>query len=132
LKHVLIVTIGTLACAGGGLRSERAEPCTADTTVYSYGDTLAGVTAPTPAWMPRPRPGFGKVTVEAIVGKNGRVERGSQRSFGAAAADERWAANEAVFWTEFVPARRAGCSVRFRYRITFLAGIEQTVPDSGN
>jgi hypothetical protein len=76
-----------------------------------------------------PRGGFGKVTAQGTVGKNGRIERGSLRTFGSPAMEEREAAADALFWTSFSPARRDGCAVRFRYRITFLVGIPQAVPE---
>jgi hypothetical protein len=131
MKWVLItLATASVACASGRGAAELPEGCAPDSTIYTYADTLRGVGPPlvVRALFP-PRPGFGRVTAEGVVGVNGRVERGTLRTFGAGGIDERTAAGDALFWATFQPAIRDGCPVRFRYRITYMAGIPQRVPD---
>jgi hypothetical protein len=61
--------------------------------------------------------------VEGIVDRRGRIERGSLTTSGGGPGDDRWAAGDALFWSEFAPARRNGCPVRFRYRLAFVGGV---------
>lgn len=130
MKGVLIWTAGLAACAGGAVGSaERSEPCPVDSTLYSYRDTTRGVTPPVLLHSTMPRGGFGRLTAQGIVGANGRVERRSVRTFGTGYPDDRVAAGDAFFWSRFAPATREGCAVRFLYRVTYMAGIPQNIPD---
>ena len=134
MKRVLIwaAAAALTACASAAVgTTERSEPCPQDAFLYSYRDTGQGVDAPVllRSTMP-PRGGFGRITAQGIVGPDGRVERRSVSTFGSGGPDERIAAGDALFWSRFVPAKREGCAVRFLYRITYMAGIPQRVPDA--
>ncbi len=115
------------ACAtlGGG---ELPDPCPDDTTVYSYVDTARGVVPPVMVKSQMPPGGRSRTTSTGIVGTLGRIESGSIRSYGGD-PDERYNAGDALHWTRFYPATREGCAVRFWYRVTYMAGIPQLVPD---
>lgn len=133
MKGVLIgaAAAALAACATGAVdTADRREPCPADSTLYSYRDTARGVTLPILLRLNTPpRPGFGRVTAQGIVGPKGRVERRSVRTFGSGLPEERVAVGDALFWSQFIPARRDGCAVRFLYRMTYMSGIPQRVPD---
>ena len=130
MKRVLIWTAVLAACTGGTWSNvERPEPCPPDSTLYTYRDSTRGVTPPFLVSSTMPRGGFGRLTAQGIVGPDGRIERGSVRTFGSGYPEERVAAGDALFWSRFSPATRAGCAVRFLYRITYMAGIPQRVPD---
>ena len=128
LKRVLIpIALAGAACGGGaGLRAgDTPDPCP-DHTVYSYKDTLRGVSPPFIVHTTLPRLPFNKVTVQGVVNPEGRIERGTVRTFGA---DIDGLAGDALFWSQFSPARKDGCAVRFLYRITYVAGLPQAVPE---
>lgn len=132
MKEVLIwvAAAALTACATGAIGSaDRPEPCPGDSTLYSYRDTAAGVTLPVLRRSTMPRGGFGRITAQGVVGPSGRIERRSVRTFGSGYPDERVAAGDALFWSRFLPATRDGCAVRFLYRITYMVGIPQRVPD---
>jgi len=105
------------------------EPCAADSSVYTFKDSVRGVAPPVLVRSTLPRGGFGKVTVQGIIGKNGKVERGTLKTFGGPDIDEKWAVGDAFYWSRFYPATREGCSVRFLYRITYLGGLPQAIPE---
>jgi hypothetical protein len=107
---------------------ERPDPCPNDVTVYSWVDTARGVVPPVLLKSQMPRGGMSRTTTQGIVGPAGRIESGSIRSFGGD-PEERLAAGDALFWSRFHPATRDGCAVRFLYRITYMSGIPQRVPD---
>jgi len=131
LKRVLIPAALILtACTGGRYGAgDVPEACAGDTAVYTFRDTLRGVTPPLLVHSTLPRGMLGKVTVQAIVSPKGRIERGTVRTFGMGGVEGGWAAGDALFWSQFSPARRDGCAVRFLYRITYIAGLPQAVPD---
>lgn len=116
------------ACAGAPTaRLEGPDPCPADSTLYGYDDTTRGVEPPIVLRSSMPRRAYGRITAQGVVAPNGRVERGSVRTFGG--AEGRIAVGDALFWSRFAPARRHGCPVRFLYRVTYMHGIPQRVPD---
>ena len=131
MKRVLTWTPAVLlgaACAGGMAGAERPDPCPDDSSLYTYRDTLRGVVPPILIKSQMPRGGYTRSTAQGIVGPGGRVESGSVRTFGGD-PEERFAAGDALYWTRFYPATRGGCAVRFLYRVTYMAGIPQRVPD---
>jgi hypothetical protein len=118
----------SVACAGattGG--AARSDACPADTTLYSFADTARGVRPPVVVRSTLPRDAFGRITAQGIVGPAGRIERGSVRTFGG--AEGRIGVGDALFWSRFAPATLDGCAVRFLYRVTYMHGIPQRVPD---
>ena len=115
------------ACATMGF-GEIPDPCPDDLTVYSYGDTTRGVVPPLMLKSQMPPAGRSRTTTTGIVGLSGRIESGSIRSFGGDPT-ERSNAGDALHWTRFYPATRDGCAVRFLYRVTYMSGIPQRVPD---
>ena len=121
------MALAVAACGGGaGLRSGDAlDPCP-DNTVYTFKDTLRSVSPPFLVHTTLPRRTFNKVTVQGVVNPEGRIERGTIKTFGA---DIDGQAGDAFFWSQFSPARKDGCAVRFLYRITYIAGLPQSVPD---
>ena len=124
LRRVLMSAAPLLAaCASRTASSDIPKGCPADTTVYAFADTARGVIPPILVQIRPTRPGLGEVTVEGIVDRRGRIERGSVTSSGGGPGDDRWAASDALFWSEFAPARLDGCPVRFRYRVRFVGGI---------
>ena len=130
MKGVLIWSpLALAACAGAIGAGERPEPCPGDSRLYSYADTALGVVPPVFLRTTNPpRQGFSRTTAQGIVSPTGRVESGSVRGFGGG-PEERLAAGDALFWSRFSPATLNGCAVRFLYRVTYMAGIRQRVPD---
>src|SRR6185503_11024016 len=85
LKRVLIpIALAVAACGGGaGLRNGDApDPCP-DNAVYTFKDTLRGVSPPFLVHTTLPRRTFNKVTVQGVVNQEGRIERGTIKTFGA-------------------------------------------------
>jgi hypothetical protein len=116
------------ACAGSATAGlDNPNPCPVDTALYSYADTARGVVPPFVVRSSMPRRAYGRITAQAIVGPTGRVERGSVRTYGW--AEGRIEVGDALFWSRFAPARRDGCPVRFLYRVTYIQGIPQRIPD---
>jgi hypothetical protein len=130
MKGVLIwspLVVGACAATIGG--GERPDPCPGAATLYSYRDTAQGVVPPVLLRTTNPpHGGYSRTTAQGIVSPAGRVERGSVRAFGGS-PEERLAAGDALYWSRFEPATLNGCAVRFLYRVTYMAGIRQRVPD---
>lgn len=120
--------VATAACAGAArVPPDASDLCPPDSALYTYADTARGVTPPIVLRSSMPRRAFGRITARGIVGRNGRVERGTVRTFGG--AEGRIEVGDALFWSRFEPARLRGCPVRFLYRVTYMHGIPQRVPD---
>jgi hypothetical protein len=126
IGSAVALTIFSVACAPA--MGDPPDACPHDATVYSYSDSARGVAPPVVLKSQMPGPGLSRTTSQGIVGPNGRIERGSIRSFGGN-PEERIAAGDALFWTRFYPATFQGCAVRFLYRVTYMGGIPQLVPD---
>jgi hypothetical protein len=128
MKRVLIGAALTTACAGAApVGSASPDACPPDSTLYSYADTARNVIPPVVVRSSMPRDAFGRITAQGIVGRSGRIERGSVRTSGG--AEGRLGVGDALFWSRFAPATRDGCPVRFLYRVTYMHGIPQRVPD---
>jgi len=104
--------------------------CVGDSTVYTLADTSKGVVGATPKMLIAPRGGVGPqpVTIAALVGVDGRPERGRTRivASGGPASDQL--VLDAMRSTTFTPAMRNGCAVRYWFEITYSTKRSVVVP----
>src|SRR5437660_1626302 len=97
--------------------------CVGDSTVYTLADTSNGVVPAQPKLLILPRGFVGpqRVTVAALVGVDGRPERGRTRIVASGGDTSDQAALDAMRSTAFAPATRNGCAVRSWFQITLWA-----------
>ena len=112
--------LGAAGCLFGRHRVAPAgpppPPCAGDTAVYTAADSA--VSPPRPMLPITPPQDFAasRVTVEGIVEPDGVVRHSRVVVSGGAAADSQLVA--ALRHTQFLPAVRGGCAVRFALPVT--------------
>jgi hypothetical protein len=91
-------------------------PCAGDTAVYTAADSAVSPARPKLPITPPQDFAASRVTVEGIVESDGAVRHSRVIVSGGAAADSQLVA--ALRHTQFLPAVRRGCAVRFALPVT--------------
>jgi TonB family protein len=117
---LMLALLGAAGCLFGRHRAVREgpppPPCAGDTAVYTVTDST--VSPPRPKLPITPPQDFAasRVTVEGIVEPDGAVRQARVVVSGGATADSQLLA--ALRQTQFLPAVRHGCAVRFALPVT--------------